>query len=220
VKRQVIPELLDSDAGTPIEIAGSLADLRMINRLWGGTSTTVKLLRKVAEKSGQREMSVLDVGGATGDVMVSGQQQLGEEGIRIQPTILDRAPSHLRPELPNLTGDALALPFPDASFDVVSSSLFLHHLEPAEVEAAMHEALRVCRLAVIVNDLVRSAIHLAFVYAGFALYRSRLTRFDSVASVKRAYTVDEMRTMLSQTGASRIEIARSYFFRMGVVAWK
>src|SRR5437660_670040 len=35
MKRTAVPELLDSDAGNAAEIAGSLADLRMINRWFG-----------------------------------------------------------------------------------------------------------------------------------------------------------------------------------------
>jgi hypothetical protein len=52
------------------------------------------------------------------------------------------------------------------------------------------------------------------------LYRSRLTRHDAPASVRQAYTVDEMQSLLAQTSAARVEIHRHYLFRMGVVAWK
>ena len=48
MKRVVIPELLDNDKGTPEEIEGSLADLRLINRSFGGVRTMTRLLRSVA----------------------------------------------------------------------------------------------------------------------------------------------------------------------------
>ena len=62
-------------------------------------------------------------------------------------------PSAARPS--RLVADALALPFPDNSFDLVSCSLFAHHLEPAELERFTEEAWRVSRCAVLINDLVR-----------------------------------------------------------------
>jgi hypothetical protein len=52
------------------------------------------------------------------------------------------------------------------------------------------------------------------------LYRSRLTRHDAVASVRRAYTVDEMRALLAGAAASHLEFSRHYLFRMGVLVWK
>ena len=36
MKRVVTPELLDSDSGTPVEIAAALSNLRQINRGSGG----------------------------------------------------------------------------------------------------------------------------------------------------------------------------------------
>ena len=119
-----------------------------------------------------------------------------------------------------VAGDALALPFRSASFDLLSSTLFAHHLSPQELVQFVNEALRVCRVAVLINDLVRHPLHMSLVYAGMPLYRSRLTRHDAPASVRQAYTVEEMQSLLAQTSAARVEIHRHYLFRMGVVAWK
>ena len=82
------------------------------------------------------------------------------------------------------------------------------------------EALRVCRRAVLINDLIRSRTHLALVYLGLPLFRSRITWHDAPASVRRAYTVDEMRELLSRLPAQRIEMSRHYLYRMGVLVWK
>ena len=54
-----------------------------------------------------------------------------------------------------VVGDALAIPFPDASFDFVSSCLFMHHLSPDDAVRSINEALRVCRYGVLINDLDR-----------------------------------------------------------------
>jgi hypothetical protein len=58
------------------------------------------------------------------------------------------------------------------------------------------------------------------VYAGYPLYRSRLTRHDGPASVRQAYTAEEMRNMLAESRAARVEVSLHYLFRMGVIAWK
>jgi hypothetical protein len=71
-----------------------------------------------------------------------------------------------------------------------------------------------------INDLIRDPLHLAMVYAGLPLFRSRITHNDAPASVRQAYTPAELRTMLKGTAAARVDVRRYYLFRMGVIAWK
>ena len=60
MRRTVTSELLDSDAGTPEEVAAALADLRMINRRFGGTRVMRELVTQVARATGARELTLLD----------------------------------------------------------------------------------------------------------------------------------------------------------------
>src|SRR5947207_840055 len=220
MQRIATAEWLDTDSGTQDEIAASLADLRRINRWFGGVATTEWMLRRLAQKLGKLSLSVLDVASGAGYVPQVCRRRLAQDGVKIEITLLDRARSHLRNGHRAIAGDALALPFRDGSFDVVSCGLFAHHLGPGDLVRFINEALRVCRSAVLINDLVRSWLHLAFVYTGVPLYRSRLTRHDAPASVLQAYKIEEMRVLLRQTHASRVEIQRRYFFRMAVIVWK
>ena len=70
------------------------------------------------------------------------------------------------------------------------------------------------------NDLVRHPLHLALAYAGVPIYRSRITRNDAPASVKQAYTVEEMTELFRTAGAAKVEAQRYFLFRMGIIAWK
>jgi ubiquinone/menaquinone biosynthesis C-methylase UbiE len=222
MRRIVTPEILDSPDCPPAEVEKSLRDLSRINRWFGGVATTRKLIERVASVTGQKHFSVLEVAAGFGEVPKLAAQQLARRGITLDVTHLDRTPSHLLPGNRAVVADALALPFPDASFDLVSSSLFAHHLEPADLARFAVEALRVSRRAVLINDLVRHPLHVALVYAGFPLMRSYVSRFDGVASVRRAYLPEEILEILSDGGgiAGRIEISRHYLFRMGVIGWK
>jgi ubiquinone/menaquinone biosynthesis C-methylase UbiE len=114
----------------------------------------------------------------------------------------------------------MALPFRSESFDVVSCCLFAHHLEPHEVLAYANEALRVAKVAVLVNDLVRHPLHFVLACAARPMYQSRLTRHDAPVSVRRAYTIDEMRDILSDSKAAQVEVRQHYLYRMGAIAWK
>lgn len=221
MERVVVPELLDSDAGTPREVAQSITDLRMFNRAFGGVRTMCALLCRVAEQCSLKDLSWLDVAGSEGFIAITTRNALARSGTQVFPVVIDRAPTHMNGAVPSVCGDALALPFCDNSFDVVGSSLFVHHLEPEEIVRFAREGLRVARHAFVIHDLVRHPMHLALSYLGFPLYRSRLTRHDAPASVRRAYIEDEIKTILAQVaGPDRVEIERFYLFRMGVVLWK
>jgi ubiquinone/menaquinone biosynthesis C-methylase UbiE len=220
MKRIPNDELLDSDAGTPQEIADSLVDLRMFNRWFGGTACTSQLVEIVARETKAASLSLLDVAAGSGYVPLTVRHRLLSHNIDLQVTLLDRAASHLGNGGRSVVGNALALPFQDSSFDLVGSELFVHHLAPDQVVQFAREGLRVCRKAFVINDLIRDPLHLALAYAGFPLYRSRITRNDAPASVRQAYSIEEMRTMLTDAGALKIETASCFLYRMGVIAWK
>jgi len=219
MKRRPSLELLDSDAGTEREIAGSLRDLQMFNQWFGGVRTSEKLVRRALAKNRSQSASLLEVAAGAGFVPNKIRERLSPS-LDLTITLLDRARSHLKGSDRAVAGDALALPFADNSFDLVSCNLFVHHLAPDELRRFAREALRVCRVAFLVNDVVRSPIHLALTYAGFPLYRSRITRNDAPASVRQAYTPGELRELLQPLATGPIQISRHYLYRMGIIAWK
>ena len=221
MRRLIVQELLDDDLGTPAEIAQSLRDLQRINNWFGGTGTTIRLLRQVAERTGSRSLSLLEIGAGNGSVPLAARERLAKRGVQLRVTLLDRVASHLPQNgAEAVVGDALQLPFRNGSFDVVACNLLAHHFAWETLEGFAGEALRVARVAVLINDLIRSRLHLALCYAGLPLFRSRVTWHDAPASVRQAYTLEEMRSIVSRTTARRVELSTHYLYRMGVLLWK
>ena len=234
MQRVDAPEILDSDACSPTDVEATLRDLGRVNRWFGGVATTQKMVERAAQVSGTKHLSLLEVAAGSGEVPEVVRQNLARRGIALDVTLLDRARSHLprnNHAAANYTArdqgvvaDALALPFGDGAFDLVSCSLFAHHLDEQQLTQFMREGLRVSRRALLINDLIRHPLHLALAYAGFPLMRSRVAWLDGLTSVRRAYVPDEVRNMLASassanTGA-QVEISRNYLFRMGVIVWK
>lgn len=214
-------EILDSHLCPANEAETSLRDLCRINRWFGGVGTTRSLIERVACVSGQKHFSVLEVASGFGEVPRAAASKLANHGITLHITDLDRVPSHLQRGHRAVAADALALPFPDGSFDLVSCSLFAHHLPPEDLARFAGEAARVSRCAVLINDLIRHPLHLALVYAGFAFMRSYVSRVDGIASVRRAYTPAEVRQILSDSKTfDHVQVSTHYLFRMGVIGWK
>ena len=205
-----------------------MRDLGRVNRWFGGVATTQKMVERVAQASGMKRLSLLEVAAGSGEVPAKVRRTLAPRGITLDVTLLDRAWSHLPggnliQRSHGVVGDALVLPFGDGVFDLVSCNLFAHHLDAQLLAQFVQEGLRVSRRAVLINDLVRHLLHLALVYASFPIMRSRVAWLDGLTSVRRAYVPDEIRNMLASAFSSetvQVEISRNYLFRMGVIVWK
>jgi ubiquinone/menaquinone biosynthesis C-methylase UbiE len=222
MKRTPQNELLDHDLGTPAEIALALSDLRHINAWFGGVATTTSLLRYAMRNSGVTSATVLEVASGDGFCVRKAADRLTTDGLQLRLTLLDRQQSRFVSTngIRTVVGDALQIPFGNSSFDFVSCGLFVHHLAPTTVLRFVSEALRVCRHAVLINDLRRSATHLALVYLGLPLFRSRLTWHDAPASVRQSYEPSELLDLLKKTPAKNAEITNRYLYRMAVTVWK
>lgn len=247
MQRVDAPEILDSDTCSAAEVQGVLKTLGRINRWFGGVATTQKMVERVADVADRKTLSLLEVASGAGEVPLLVREGVAQRGISLTVTLLDRARSHLvqthlvqtrlvQTHLGQsgtskkdgtlgtsaVAAHALALPFSDGAFDLVSCSLFAHHLPPEQLTTFVGEALRVSRLGLLINDLVRHPMHLALVYASFPIMGSRIAWLDGLTSVRRAYRPSEMRTMLSSCAPTpaKIEISRHYLFRMGVIVWK
>src|SRR5436190_3545578 len=99
-------------------------------------------------------------------------------------------------------GEAANLPFPDASFDVVTCRFAFHHmLQPS---AALHEMIRVARpgaMIVICDGVASSLTAKADAFNAFERMRD--------PSTVRFLTADELRSLLSQQGLTIVS-ERSY----------
>src|SRR5262249_46852129 len=96
-----------------------------------------------------------------------------------------------------LVGDAIALPFPDASFDLVISNSLLHHL--TDPIAAFNEMARLAKpsAVILLRDLCRPSrpvfpLHVRW----FGRYYSGLMKKLYVDSVRAAYTGSELAALL------------------------
>ena len=211
-------ELMDRPVDAPAELERNLADIAFANRWLGGIAPIRREVRRLDART------ILDVGTGTADVphaLVRDGRRLGRD---VRATCLDRSDQMLAiarrrtggdERLTFVRGDGERLPFDDASFDVVTCTLALHHFEPPAARALLGELRRVARLTPVVGDLTRSRLG----FAGTWLYarlttRNRLTRHDAPLSVRRAYTPREAMELARDAGWRAPRVRREPFFRM------
>jgi ubiquinone/menaquinone biosynthesis C-methylase UbiE len=220
---------MDLVVADPAELRRALRDLAWINRHLGGRrlirNEIPPLLRGLPAP-----VRVLDVGTGYADIPRAIVRWARRRGLAMEMECLDHnrqvlelaiQASSTYPEIRFQEGEAGSLPFEDGSFDVVLSSLTLHHLEGDEPVEALREMYRVARRAVLVNDLRRGLWpYLVTRACLLAVSRNRLIRYDGPLSVRRSFLAGELERMAGLAGWKRIRISRHPFFRLALVGEK
>lgn len=210
-------------------IDDNLHDLRRVNRLLGGVRLAVAPLARLARRVPAREaLRILDVATGAADIPRELCRWADGHGRQrfvvasdVSLEILRSARDHeaVPVGLCFVVADATRLPFRAGAFDVVTSSLALHHFSPEEALAALREQRRCARVAVLINDIVRSWVTYAGAVVAVRLgSRNRLTRHDGPLSALRAYTVDEMRGLARKAGLTPVEWHSFLFYRVSLTA--
>lgn len=211
-------ELMDSPVDATEELERNFADIAFANRWLGGFAP----LRREVHRLDAR--SVLDVGCGRADLPLRLVSDAARRGIDLHVTCLDHSEQILAlarrrtgndPRLTFVRAEGAQLPFGDASFDVVTCTLTLHHFEPDAAIALLRELRRVARTAPVVIDLRRSVVALAatLLYA-WVCARSPITRHDAPLSVRRAYSPAETLALARAAGWSAPHVRGEAFFRM------
>lgn len=203
-------ELLDGPLD-PSLLPGNLDDLARFNG--HGSELSWALLRRLEPSA--TKVALLDVGTGGADVPRYLLHEANAGGLDLTVTATDVRPEIVSEARRRSEGVAnldiqLAradrLDFADDAFDVVHSSLLMHHLEPQAAVMLLREMRRVARRGVIVNDLDRRrSWWLLAQILGLVATRNAYTRNDAPLSVARAYRADEITAMAAAAGLREIE---------------
>ena len=222
-------ELMDQPDLAEAEHLRALAGLRRINSISRSSRLLWPDVRRLAERVRERPLRILDVACGGGDVTV-GLAQLGRrQGIELAVTGCDISPVAIgqarrvaaESGLTNVEfrqQDVLREPLPDG-FDVVTCSLFLHHLAHDEAVELLRRMAAAARRLVLVNDLRRSRLGYWTAWGVCRLLtRSPVVRFDGPVSVAAAFTMPEALELAGRAGLSGASISSRWPFRF-VLAW-
>jgi len=228
--RRRVPEIMDDpglDAGRHRAALRGLARLNAVSGVDQGVWEAVApMARKVAATG--RPVRLLDVAAGAGDMAVRLARRAAREGIELRIEACDlscvalgcarECGDQARIGLVLHCLDVLKDPLP-AGFDVATCGLFLHHLDPPDVERVLASMSRAAD-AVVVQDLRRTRAGLALAWGvSRALTRSVVVHTDAVRSVRAAYTLDEMRGMAARAGLADARVTPIWPQRM-VLVWE
>jgi ubiquinone/menaquinone biosynthesis C-methylase UbiE len=209
--RSDTPEIMDDPSRPQREFDDAYRELAVVNRWLGGIRAIERFLPS------QNNLLILDVAAGACDVAdaISLRRQC-------RVVVLDRNAQGLRLAKRSyaVTADALDMPFPDKTFDVVMASLFFHHLSNDECVRVLERMWRITKRIVLVNDLHRHpAAYFSIRLLAAAFSKSVMFRHDGPVSVLRAFSPKELLAIAGRAGIPA-RVYRSFPYRLVLVAEK
>jgi 2-polyprenyl-3-methyl-5-hydroxy-6-metoxy-1,4-benzoquinol methylase len=188
----------------------ALRGLERIN-FWSRSAALVwGPLADLARDEGGRPLRALDLATGAGDVPIRLWHRARRRGLPLQVEGCDVSPAAVahaaaraeqaRADVRFFVWDALHGPLP-TGYDVLVSSLFLHHLSDEQAVDLLRRAAEAAGRLVLINDLVRSPAGWLLAYLGTRLLsRCDVVHTDGLRSVEAAFTPDEARSLAERAG--------------------
>lgn len=228
LSRTRVDEIMDRPDLPADEHRQALAGLQTINRVSHVADSLLPHVLSLARDLDRRELQLLDVACGGGDVPITLARLARKHGVAIQLILADRSPTALR--VSRASADTFSVPcetveadvltdaLPQA--DIVTNSLFLHHLDPPDVVTALSRFKAAARSLLLVSDLQRTWLHMAAATLScYVLSRSRVVHHDGPASVRAAFTIAELLDLAREAELAGAQIRRVWPYRM-LLSWR
>jgi 2-polyprenyl-3-methyl-5-hydroxy-6-metoxy-1,4-benzoquinol methylase len=208
----------------------ALDGLARLNRWSRAAPTLWSAVARLARGAGaaRRPLRLLDVACGGGDVPVALALRARRAGLDLQVSACDRSPTALTrarahalrhgADVRFTPCDVLADALPGPA-EIVTCSLFLHHLTDAQAVALLAGLGAAATRAVLVADLRRTRAGLALAGACTRLAtRSPLVHADGPASVRAAFTPSELADLARRAGLHDARVRNTFPQRM-MLTW-
>jgi ubiquinone/menaquinone biosynthesis C-methylase UbiE len=212
------PEDIDHPDTPDIVLKEAMRGIRNLNQRLGYHHYLCWQLERRLRRGFSGSLNILDVATGLADLPAAlalwGRRRsisVQAVGLDLNPRILAMAQEEVRgiPEVELVEGDALAMPFPEAAFDVVTTHLALHHFPEDRIVPLLQSMDRVLRPGgiMLVGDLVRSRPNIRLVEAACALFGSPATLKDGKTSVRNAFSHAEFADFVRDSGLGYLDFA-------------
>ncbi|MCG6963604.1 MAG: methyltransferase domain-containing protein [Acidobacteria bacterium] len=227
--RVVRPELMDQAELGEEAHRKALAGLARLN-WWSAASRPYrKALLRLAGVASQ-PLTILDVATGAGDVPVALALWARRAGIDLEVAACDRScravgwarrrGKSVGIDLDAFVHDVVCEDL-HGRYDVVTCSLFLHHLSRDSAREVLARLARAARRAVVLCDLRRSPAGLALAaLASQLLTRSPVVHTDAVLSARAAFTPHEVVRLARDAGLNGVDVQRCWPQRFTLTWWR
>lgn len=222
--RSYEPEMMDAPNVDTTMLHQNLRELETINALTGGPDLTFAALKQLVSSVSRDEITVVDVGYGAGDFlsyMVRKKNQLackinliGVDYSQDVKAYIDKYHPELKEHVTFVTSDYRDYFRQAPPVDVVTASLFCHHLNDDELSEFLLYIKKYATVGAVINDLHRHPV----AYYGIKwltrwFSSSVFTRNDAPLSVLRGFKKHEWQHTLSKAGIQKAQVSWRWAFR-------
>lgn len=229
LKRSEQIELMDDLAFTGDEMRITLKELKTINRWFGGDNVTISGLN-ILISDNDMPTTIADIGCGRGDMLKLMAQWAQAKGLKIRFTGIDANRSIIDyakentidyPEIDYECLNILSDDFQNERYDIIASSLFLHHFTDQELVTLFKTLQNQTRLGIIINDLHRHWLaYYVIKYTTMTFSASNMIKNDAPLSVLRSFTRDDWSRILSQACIQDYSLKWKWAFRWQLIIKK
>jgi SAM-dependent methyltransferase len=223
------PELMDQPGLDPALHTAALRALERVNRLSRSSAILWPAIRDLARELGGRPLRLLDLATGAGDIPIDLWRRARRTGFALEidacdvsEAALDHARERAKRAGANVhffAHDALTGPLP-REYDVVTCSLFLHHLDPPDATAVLRRMAASARHLLLVNDLRRCRTGWLATWLGTrVLTRCHVVHVDGPRSVEGAFTCAEALELAEAAGLTGAAVQPRWPWRW-LLTWR
>jgi 2-polyprenyl-3-methyl-5-hydroxy-6-metoxy-1,4-benzoquinol methylase len=228
-RRRRVPEIMDQSDLAPERHVQALRGLARVNRWSGSARLLWQPIFACAHRSSVQPLDVLDVATGGGDVPIGLWHKARRAGLPLAIAGCDRSPQAIdyarqnaracQADIHFFQWDVIQNGLP-GDYDVVTASLFLHHLDEEQAMKLLGGMARSARRLVLINDLVRTRSGYVLAYLGTRiLSASDVVHTDGPRSVEAAFTREELQALARRAGLDRARVTRHWPCRM-LLEWE
>lgn len=207
----------------------ALSGLARLNGLSRSAEILWTPIARLARELNVDRLRILDVATGAGDIpwrlWRKGKRagfQLEIHGLDISPQALEFARREVERQHASIEFQCLNVLQEEwpRDFDVVVSSLFVHHLADRDIVSLLRRMQDSARHLVLINDLRRGVSGWLLAAAAARVFtRSDVVHFDAPASAKAALRIDEMKTLATEAGLNDAVVQRRWPCRF-LLTWR
>ena len=205
-------EKMDDFSISGLELRRTLITLGRINKWLGGNRVTLNGMKRVLNgHPKEKPIIILDLGCGGGDILrevaVFGKQKgysFKIIGVDANKSTLGYAKelSQSFPDISFLHCDIFSEEFKRMEYDLVLTSLFLHHFDDKQLEKMIKGILEKASIGIVVNDLHRHTMAY-FLFRLLCLFTTNnMVKEDGLISILKGFKRDELIRISENIGAS------------------
>lgn len=223
------PEMMDDPDLDEDRHLAALEGLARLNQLSGSVRVLWPPIAALARRLEHCPLRVLDLGSGAGDIPVDLWRKARRSGLALEIHGADFSPravswarrrarmmaEPVQFHVLNVLEDDLP-----AHFDVVTCSLFLHHLDESQAVCLLRKMAGAAQHLVLAQDLRRCASGLQLArFAARVFTSSEVVRVDAQRSVRAAFTIEEAQSLAQEAGLGKVAIVPRWPYRF-LLSWE